>query len=177
MIGGFCNIDVMPNCKSFETLKEKDLVYCEQEPYKLCTFSRVMREKGIEDAIEAVKAVNNHLRRPAYVLDIYGPIDSGQIEWFQTLQNSFPEYICYRGSVPSEKAISIIKEYFALLFPTRFYTEGIPGTIIDAYAAGVPVIASKWENFDDVIDDGKKRNWVFVWGLLFSKKCFIEVVV
>ncbi len=152
---GFCNIDVMPNCKSFETLKEKDLVYCEQEPYKLCTFSRVMREKGIEDAIEAVKAVNNHLRRPAYVLDIYGPIDSGQIEWFQTLQNSFPEYICYRGSVPSEKAISIIKEYFALLFPTRFYTEGIPGTIIDAYAAGVPVIASKWENFDDVIDDGK----------------------
>lgn len=152
---GLCNIDVMPNCKSFETLKEKDLIYCEKEPYKLCTFSRVMREKGIEDAIEAVKAVNSHLRRTAYVLDIYGPIDSGQIEWFQTLQSNFSEYICYKGSAPSEKAVSIIKEYFALLFPTRFYTEGIPGTIIDAYAAGVPVIASKWESFDDVIDDGK----------------------
>lgn len=39
------------------------------------------------------------------------------------------------------------------MFPTHFYTEGIPGTIIDAYAAGVPVISAKWESFDDVIED------------------------
>ena len=46
-----------------------------------------------------------------------------------------------------------MKNYFALLFPTHFYTEGIPGTIIDAYAAGVPVISAKWESFDDVVDN------------------------
>ena len=31
--------------------------------------------------------------------------------------------------------------------------EGVPGTIIDAYASGLPVISSKWESFADVIDD------------------------
>ena len=41
-----------------------------------------------------------------------------------------------------------------LVFPTRFFTEGIPGTILDAYAAGVPVISSRWESFFDVVDDG-----------------------
>lgn len=46
-----------------------------------------------------------------------------------------------------------LKNYFALVFPTLFYTEGIPGTIIDAYAAGLPVISSKWESYDDVIED------------------------
>ena len=39
------------------------------------------------------------------------------------------------------------------MFPTLFYTEGIPGTILDAYAAGVPVLASRWESFSDVIDE------------------------
>ena len=41
------------------------------------------------------------------------------------------------------------------IFPTRFTTEGIPGSIIDSYYAGVPVLASKWNSFDDVIEDGK----------------------
>ena len=41
-----------------------------------------------------------------------------------------------------------------MLFPTHFYTEGIPGTIIDAYAAGVPVICAEWQSFSDIVDRG-----------------------
>ena len=41
------------------------------------------------------------------------------------------------------------------MFPTKFYTEGIPGTVIDALSSGVPIIASKWENVSDIIEDGK----------------------
>ena len=41
-----------------------------------------------------------------------------------------------------------------MLFPTHYPTEGIPGTIIDAYAAGVPVISAKWQSFGDVVEDG-----------------------
>ena len=48
----------------------------------------------------------------------------------------------------------MLKNYFALLFPTHYFTEGIPGTIIDAYAAGVPVISAKWGSFSDVINEG-----------------------
>ena len=40
------------------------------------------------------------------------------------------------------------------MFPTQYYTEGIPGAIIDAYAAGVPVVCTRWENFFDIIKDG-----------------------
>ena len=40
-----------------------------------------------------------------------------------------------------------------MLFPTRFKTEGIPETIIDALFSGVPVIATKWENAVDIIND------------------------
>ena len=43
----------------------------ELKPLPLCTFSRVMKEKGIEDAVYAVRTVNEHFGRTVYTLDIY----------------------------------------------------------------------------------------------------------
>lgn len=150
---GFNNVVVMPNCKELDVLSPEELVAEHQEPYKLCTFSRVMREKGIEDAVDAVKSINEKMGRTVYTLDIYGPVDPGQTEWFGDLQKQFPSVVRYCGAVPFDRSVAVLKEYFALLFPTRFYTEGVPGTVIDGYAAGLPVIAAKWESFADVIDD------------------------
>lgn len=151
---GFQNVLVMPNCKDLKVLTPEQMPVQTAAPYKLCTFSRVMREKGIADAIEAVIAVNTQLGYQVYSLDIYGQIDPAQEEWFEKLQKDFPTYIHYGGMVPFDQSVEALKPYFALLFPTRFYTEGIPGTIIDAYAAGVPVISARWESFADIIDDG-----------------------
>lgn len=150
---GFSNVIIMPNCKKLQVLTEEELIFAETEPFKLCTFSRVMKEKGIEDAIEAVKKVNKEKGRTVFTLDIYGQVDSGQTEWFENLQKNFPDYVHYGGLVPFDQSVEVLKNYFALLFPTRFYTEGIPGTIIDAYAAGVPVISAKWENFSDIVEE------------------------
>lgn len=152
---GFRNIYVMPNCKELHILKEDELVYSFVEPLKLCTFSRVMKEKGIEDIIHAVEDINRKYGRNKFTLDIYGQIDEEYRGVFEIMIKQFPEYIRYCGSVPFDKSTDVLKNYFALVFPTRFYTEGIPGTIIDAYASGIPVISSKWESFHDLIDDGK----------------------
>ena len=152
---GFRNIFVLPNFKNINVLKENELVYGAKEPYKLCTFSRVLKEKGIEDAVNAVKNVNQALGRTAYTLDIYGRVDPNYEEEFAIFSKEFPEYISYKGAADGSKSTEILKDYFALLFPTRYFTEGVPGTILDAYAAGIPCIASKWESFGDVVDDGR----------------------
>ncbi len=151
----FSNVTVIPNFKELKILNENGLVYPEGTPLRLCTFSRVMKEKGIEDAVNSVKAVNEKLGYTALALDIYGAVDAGQTEWFENLKKDFPEYIVYRGVAKPEESVETVKNYFALLFPTRFYTEGIPGTIIDGYAAGVPVISARWLSFGDVVEEGK----------------------
>lgn len=150
---GLSNIKIMPNCKRIEILEQGELIFSSTEPFRLCTFSRVMKEKGIEDAVRVVKMINEKHERIIFTLDIYGQVDSDQTQWFDTLMSTAPRYISYQGTVPYEESVKTIKNYYALLFPTRFYTEGIPGTIIDAYASGVPVISSKWESFSDIIDD------------------------
>lgn len=159
---GFTNIILLPNCKDLQVLRPEQLPPLEK-PYKLCTFSRVMQEKGMEDAIAAVRSVNEARGKTVYTLDFYGPVDTAQTQWFDALQESFPNYVRYCGAVPASESVEILKDYFALLFPTRFYTEGIPGTIIDAYAAGVPVISAKWESFTDVVDHGK-TGWGYEFG-------------
>lgn len=151
---GFNNICILPNCKKLTIISESDLVYSTEYPLKLCTFSRVVKEKGIEDAVKAVMGVNDKLGYTGFALDIFGQIDAGQEAWFDELKSGFPDYVRYMGEVPCDKSVEVLKNYFALLFPTRCFTEGTPGTIIDAYAAGLPVISAKWESFADVVENG-----------------------
>lgn len=149
------NIEIIPNFKylSNTNIKSFDKKFI-APPFLLCTFSRVLKEKGIEDAIEAVKYINKTHKKIIFKLDIYGKIDEKYKIKFKELVKEFPEYISYKGSVEPEDSVKIIKDYYALLFPTHYYTEGIPGTIIDAYAAGVPVICSLWGNHKDIFFDG-----------------------
>jgi len=150
---GFSNVFVTPNCKDLTVLSESELVYAAEEPYKLCTFSRVMREKGIETAVEALREANGRLGRQAFSLDIYGQVDPGQREWFDKLQKSFPDDVRYGGMVPFDKSVEMLKGYFALLFPTYYEGEGFAGTLIDAFSAGVPVIASDWKYNPEIVNE------------------------
>lgn len=152
---GFTNVYVVPNCKPLSIINKNDLDTSYSEPYRLVTFSRVTEKKGIGTAANIVMKLNKKYGRKVFTLDIYGPVDPGDDEsWFAELRKSFTDAITYRGNAPFDKSVEILSGYFALLFPTQYFTEGIPGTIIDAYAAGVPVIASKWKSFADVVEDG-----------------------
>lgn len=124
-------------------------------PLKVCIFSRIQEEKGVEDAVKAVKRINERRGEAVYSLDVYGPIDPAYEPRFNVISTSFPDYISYKGVVDPSQSVEVLQLYFALLFPTHYLTEGIPGTIIDAYASAVPVIAARWKNAGDVIDEGR----------------------
>jgi glycosyltransferase involved in cell wall biosynthesis len=47
-----------------------------------------------------------------------------------------------------------------LLFPTFWKGEGMPGTIIDALGAALPIIARRWDYCDEILEDGKNA-WVY----------------
>ena len=144
---------VMPNFKTIKLNPTPNDIFTQEETLPLCTFSRVLKQKGIEDAINAVVAINDRGKKTSYILDIYGPIDPAETEWFEELMARQPEYIKYMGVVKQDQIVDTLSRYFALLFPTRFYTEGIPGTIIDAYASGLPVIVSKWQSYQDIVEE------------------------
>ena len=150
---GFQNTFVMQNCKPLNILDQHQLVNFATPPYPLCTFSRVIKSKGIEDAIIAVNNCNKELGGHFFSLDIYGLVQ--EKEWFDNLMKDQPNTIKYCGMVSFSQSTEILHKYYALLFPTYYQGEGFAGTLIDAMAAGLPSIVSDWRFNKEIIKNGK----------------------
>lgn len=151
---GFKNVLLMRNYKKLTIVDLKKIKPFEKHTvFKMCIFSRINREKGILDAINTIRILKD--MNYEVTLDIYGMIEKEFELEFKTIVNNNKDIVKYIGIINSSESVNVIKKYDVLLFPTRYYTEGIPGTIIDSFASGVPVIASSWENCGDIITDNK----------------------
>lgn len=151
---GICNVEVLPNFKPLECLSPNDLQLHSTIPFRFCTFSRVNHAKGIGDAVQAVLDINHDVSELRAMLDIYGPIEDGyEVELNRLIKDSNGA-VQYKGVVNYSDSICVLKDYFMLLFPTRFFGEGFPGTLIDAFSAGLPVIATDWHCNGEIISDG-----------------------
>ncbi len=149
---GINNTQVLPNFKRLNIVSDIKTDYA--EPYSFCMFARVMKEKGVEDAINAIQQINEKYGQTLCRLDIFGRIDDGYKERFEQVMKNASDAIAYKGQVPYEKSVEHIKDYYALLFPTYWNGEGFPGTIVDAFSAGLPVIATDWNCNKELVDNG-----------------------
>ena len=154
------NVDVLPNSKPIRPVSSiKD--YLNDGVLNFCTFSRISKAKGIELAINTITNINKEHGSVVATLDIFGVPDEDYKDEFEKIMNQSSKDIQYKGVVPFDKSPEVLSKYFMLLFPTVFYGEGFPGTIIDAYASGLPVLASDWKFNPELIIDG-------VTGLLYD---------
>ena len=149
---GVRNASHLPNFKDVDDVDVDPHAPPSGPPYRLCTLSRVTPEKGIDNAVRAVVAINGD-GPPMVTLDVFGPIEPSYEERFRRLVDSVP-HVRYAGRVPPERAAAAVSGHFALIFPTEWTGEGVPGTIIDAMHAGLPVVASRWRYYHEMLQDG-----------------------
>ena len=116
---GVSNAKYIPNFKNITPLNEQDLKTSFREPYCFCTFSRVMKEKGITDAVNAISSINEELGRTAVKLYIYGPVDNTYKAEFESILTD-EAAVRYCGIIPPNESAEVIKDYFMLLFPTHY---------------------------------------------------------
>lgn len=133
------NVDIMYNFKNLTILNVSNK---NRKRNTFCTFSRVIKDKGIADAMYAIDSLNKEGMN--LELDIYGPISDEYRNEFNDLLLKYNQGIKYKGNISPDKSIEYISNYDLLLFPTHYIKEGLPGTIIDAYCSATPVIASNW---------------------------------
>lgn len=158
---GFENTVIVPNFKDIEPIQENELCYDFESPLPFCIFSRVMKQKGVTDAIFACDRLNKEAGKRVCILDVYGPISNEYEAEFSQLCEQYSSVVSYKGVVDPGKSVAVLKQYYMLLFPTLFFTEGVPGTIIDAFSAGVPVLASEWESYRDVLSEADSVTYQF----------------
>jgi len=113
-------------------------------------------EKGLFVAADAVVAANARNGAgddaPRFRLVAAGPFPDAAVEnRFRELARRHPRALAHAGFVgPTEK-----RELFAasqcLIFPTQYPAEALPLVVLEALAADLPVLASRWRALPDVV--------------------------
>lgn len=125
------------------------------DAFKIIFMARITLSKGIDiiftlgDYFEK----NPPGEKPIYI-DLYGPIDKNNEEYFWNKIKEHPN-IKYKGVLEPSEIYTVASQYDLLILPTRYQGEGFPGTIMDAYISGIPVIASNWKSIPEFIDVNK----------------------
>lgn len=157
---GLTNVDVLPNFKIIKNSFEKSgsLTF----PIRFVFLSRIIPQKGCDHIIRAVSELNMEGYGDRFKVDFYGPIDSSYKSVFLNAVNSATN-MEYKGFLDLRNPDNYVNlnAYDAMLFPTIWAGEGCPGIVIDAYIAGIPILASDWNLNKDYITDKET-------GLLFK---------
>jgi glycosyltransferase involved in cell wall biosynthesis len=118
----------------------------EKGSYALCV-GRVSQEKGVPTLLKAW-----HTLPRTYTLRVIGDGPArAQLESEAVacgLSN-----VTFHGQQPRERVVEAMKGARFVIFPSEMY-ENLPLTIIEAFACGVPVLASQHGAMQEIVEDG-----------------------
>ena len=136
----FNNTKVLPNFRKFTHPVE---ISVSEKQLRLVFMARINREKGVPllfDSVSILRKNNVDIR-----VTIYGHVyDEYKDEFERCLQNS-ADIVAYGGPIHADKVVDVLRQYDVLVLPTQYYTEGFPGSVLDAYIASIPVIVTEWK--------------------------------
>lgn len=131
-----------------------------------CVFmARVMKEKGIEIIFDLSRRL--HEEGLNVEIDFYGKVAEKDETYFTQKIKENPN-THYLGALSPDNINEALCKYDVMLLPTKYYTEGFPGSILEAYIAGIPVVVSDFQHAKELVEDGV-TGFIFKGGDVISR--------
>lgn len=157
---GLSNVSFVPNSKYISYIPTK-----KQKKDKITHFvflSRIEEYKGCNYIFKAVEILLQKGYKGKFDVTFYGKT-TDKLDYFNHFKRNIEKYeeTEFKGvlNLRETKNYDILSTYDVMLFPTYWQGEGFPGVIIDAYIAGLPVIASDWNLNRDVVKENE-TGWI-----------------
>jgi glycosyltransferase involved in cell wall biosynthesis len=115
---------------------------------RLAYLGLVCEKKGVHHTLRALAS----LARRDVSLDIFGQIPPAESTALAELLRRTPR-VAHHGVFDGNAAL-LLSRYDALVLPTFYSGEGHPGVVIEAMAAGIPVIVSRFQAVPELVTDG-----------------------
>lgn len=156
---GIKGVSQLPNFKTIPYFPDLNKALNDRKQSSKTRFvflSRVMPEKGCDYILEAIKLLNEKGLHNRFCVDFYGKMDDAYKERFTQKVNQL-DNANYNGllDLKTTAGYDTLATYHAMLFPTYWKGEGFAGVFIDAFIAGLPVLASDWAHNSEIIKDGE----------------------
>lgn len=122
------------------------LEYPSDETIEFAFISRIMKEKGIEQYLEAAEYIKN--KYPNTRFHVCGFCEEGYEEKLVALQEK--SIILYHGMVKDVR--TILAFCHCIIHPT-YYPEGMSNVLLESIACGRPIITTNRSGCREIIDD------------------------
>ena len=148
---GLNNAILVPNFKKITYLPQKGV---QGDVVRFLFLSRINPHKGCDFILSAARKLNEKYQK-RFLIDFYGNVAPEYPDFTEKINAILN--VQYKGFIDLRdiKNYDILASYDALLFPTYWHGEGFPGIIVDAFIAGLPVIASDWHLNKEIVSDGE----------------------
>lgn len=167
-ICGFDNCEVFPN---FRRNIPKISHVNDSKELKLVWLARINKEKGFETVFNLADKIEEEGLN--ITITFFGKIAEEDEKLFNSLMGTH-HCVSYKGQLSADRIADTLCDYDVVVLPTRYYTEGFPGTVLDANISGLPVIATEWMHAHEFIEDGVSG---FVVPFNNPQECFNQRVI
>ncbi|MGV8092806.1 MAG: glycosyltransferase family 4 protein [Mangrovibacterium sp.] len=119
--------------------------------FRLVFMARITRLKGLDTLFRFAEYAEKNLQgsRPVSI-DFYGPVAEDEKEYFEEKLKEHP-VTSYKGTIEPDEIYQTLQHYDVMALPTQYYTEGFPGSVLDAYISGIPVIVTNWKHASEFV--------------------------
>lgn len=151
-----------------EFLRESKALYDNLYPSRIIVGTDVDNARLVKAAhtfAELLQEAMKYLKDTDYVLKITGQISDSEEDqkiWNYIKENKLEDKIVFTGFKHGKELQELISHSTCIVCPAIWY-ENMPNTVIEAYAYGKPVVASRIGSLAEIVEDNKT-------GLLFEMK-------
>lgn len=127
---------------------------------------RMAHHKGVIYAVQAMK----YLKDTDYVLKITGSVTEKEYHqeiWDYIVENGLEDKVEFTGFVQGEELTELVQNATCIVSPAIWY-ENMPNAVLEAYAYGKPVVASRLGTLAEIVEDGET-------GFLFTPKNPVDI--
>ena len=134
---------------------------------KVLFLARLEKEKGVMETMEAVTMLRAKGRQ--VTLTVAGDGASmDEVRKFADRHDRLKDFLFVVGDVRGDRKISLLASHHIYCFPTT-YGEGMPNSVLEAMAFGMPVITCPVGGLSDFFENGKM-------GYLVKQKTVTDIV-
>lgn len=123
---------------------------------------RLVKEKGVHTAIQALGKLSAHSKQKAVSLTVAGSESNDYLAHLQQLvkQAGLDERVSFLGHVPAEEMPQLLRQFDVLLLPS-LWPEPFSRMLLEGMATGLAVVATNTGGTVEILKDGEN-------GLLFN---------
>ena len=136
-------------------LESEKILGLSRDVVRIATTCRIVKQKGIQDLISAFSLLKKTVEN-VELLIIGGNIEQDIDPFQDEILKRIEEYEL-EESVVLTNLVSNVNEYLAVsdIFVLPSYREGVPKSIVEAMAVGLPIIATRIRGCKELVEHGK----------------------